>query len=237
VTTGADVIAKKLAAAGCRFAFGIPGGEVLAIVDALARAGIRFVLTRHENPAGFMAEGVWHAAGAPGILVATIGPGVANAVNTIANAGQDRVPLDEFPFLGEPVVPALDGKPSLEDVEQRGGGLAGAIGIAGRDTARDPAGRAAGECKEPAAVGGERVEGDCRLTAECVHASARDQRGDVAVPLARLGEHDQVRTRAVGDDGEFRAYDPTDAELSRGYREAHRAAEVVVVGEGEGGHA
>ncbi len=90
---GADLIAAKLAAAGCRHAFGIPGGEVLAIVDGLGAAGIAFHLARHENAAGFMAEGVWHATGAPGVLVATIGPGVANAVDVVANAGQDRVPL------------------------------------------------------------------------------------------------------------------------------------------------
>ena len=91
--TNADLIAAKLAASGCTRAFGIPGGEVLTLIDALERAGIRFHLTKHENVAGFMAEGTWHATGAPGILVATIGPGVANAVNVIANAHQDRVPL------------------------------------------------------------------------------------------------------------------------------------------------
>lgn len=90
---GADRIATRLATAGCRFAFGVPGGEVLTIIDALTRAGIRFVTARHETAAGFMAEGTWLATGAPGILVATIGPGVSNAVNVIANAQQDRVPL------------------------------------------------------------------------------------------------------------------------------------------------
>ncbi|GAB5375016.1 MAG: acetolactate synthase large subunit [Acuticoccus sp.] len=89
----ADIIAGKLAAAGCRHAYGIPGGEVLTVIDALERAGIAFHLAKHENFAGFMAEGTWHASGAPGILVATIGPGVANAVNVVANAFQDRVPL------------------------------------------------------------------------------------------------------------------------------------------------
>ncbi len=89
----ADIIAARLAAAGCRLAFGIPGGEVLALVDALERAGIRFVLTKHENAAGFMAEGVWHATGAPGVLLATVGPGIANAFNVVENARQDRVPL------------------------------------------------------------------------------------------------------------------------------------------------
>ncbi len=89
----ADVIARRLYAAGCRYAFGIPGGEVLVLIEALERAGIRMVLTKHENCAGFMGEGVHHKDGAPAILVATIGPGLANAVNVIANAHQDRVPM------------------------------------------------------------------------------------------------------------------------------------------------
>lgn len=93
MTTGADIIAGKLHAAGCRHAFGIPGGEVLALMDSLDRAGLRFVLVKHENAGGFMAEGGWHADGAPGVLLATLGPGAANAVNVVANAWQDRVPL------------------------------------------------------------------------------------------------------------------------------------------------
>jgi len=93
LVTGADLLASRLAAAGASHAFGIPGGEVLALVDALERAGIRFLLAKHENAAGFMAEGLWHATGALPVLVATLGPGVANAVNVVANAQQDRVPL------------------------------------------------------------------------------------------------------------------------------------------------
>ncbi len=89
----ADLIARRLAGAGCRHAFGIPGGEVLAVMDALDRAGIRVMLARHENCAGFMGEGVHHHDGAPAVLVATIGPGLANAVTVIANAFQDRVPM------------------------------------------------------------------------------------------------------------------------------------------------
>ncbi len=91
--TGADIIGRALAEAGATHAFGIPGGEVLGLMDGLARAGLSFVLVKHENAGGFMAEGLWHATGAPGVLVATIGPGVANAINVVANAWQDRVPL------------------------------------------------------------------------------------------------------------------------------------------------
>lgn len=93
VDTGADLLARRLSAAGIRRAYGIPGGEVLALVEAFSKAGIQPVLARHENAAGFMAEGAWHASNRPGLLFATLGPGVANAVNVIANARQDRVPL------------------------------------------------------------------------------------------------------------------------------------------------
>ncbi|MCG8694483.1 MAG: thiamine pyrophosphate-binding protein [Minwuiales bacterium] len=89
----ADIIARRLYDAGCRTAFGIPGGEVLTLIDGLNRAGIDFILCKHENAGGFMAEGTHHVTGAPAVLVATIGPGVANAVNVVANAEQDRVPL------------------------------------------------------------------------------------------------------------------------------------------------
>ncbi len=89
----ADIVAKRLYEAGCRHAFGMPGGEVLTLVDALTKAGITFSLAKHENAAGFMAEGVHHIDGAPAILVATVGPGAVNGVNVIANAEQDRVPL------------------------------------------------------------------------------------------------------------------------------------------------
>ncbi len=92
-TTGADIIGAALAVAGATHAFGIPGGEVLALMQGLDTAGVRFVLVKHENGGGFMAEGLWHMTGALPVLVATLGPGVANAVNVVANAMQDRVPL------------------------------------------------------------------------------------------------------------------------------------------------
>ncbi len=89
----ADVVAKRLYDAGCRWAFGMPGGEVLTLLDALQKAGIEFVLCRHENAAGFMAEASYHRTGAPGILLATVGPGALNGINAVENARQDRVPM------------------------------------------------------------------------------------------------------------------------------------------------
>jgi len=89
----ADALARRLYAAGCRTAYGMPGGEVLTLMDALEVAGIRFVLCKHENAAGFIAEGHHHRDHAPAILIGTIGPGTLNGVNTVANALQDQVPL------------------------------------------------------------------------------------------------------------------------------------------------
>lgn len=71
----------------------MPGGEVLTLLDALEKAGITFVLSRHENSAGFMAEATYHRTGAPGILLATVGPGALNGINVVENARQDRVPM------------------------------------------------------------------------------------------------------------------------------------------------
>ncbi|WP_037310347.1 thiamine pyrophosphate-binding protein [Ruegeria halocynthiae] len=89
----ADLLAQRLHEAGCRHAFGMPGGEVLTLVDALEQAGITFHLAKHENAAGFMAEAVHHRDGAPAILLATLGPGAMNGINVVANALQDRVPM------------------------------------------------------------------------------------------------------------------------------------------------
>ena len=93
MSNSAEIIGKHLYQAGCRRAFGIPGGEVLDLMQGLKNSGIDFFLTKHENSAGFMAEGGYHADGAPAVLLATLGPGVANAVNVVTNAFQDRVPM------------------------------------------------------------------------------------------------------------------------------------------------
>ena len=57
MSNSAEIIGKRLYQAGCRRAFGIPGGEVLDLMQGLKKSGIEFFLTKHENSAGFMAEG------------------------------------------------------------------------------------------------------------------------------------------------------------------------------------
>lgn len=89
----ADTIAATLFAHGIRHAFGMPGGEVVTLIDGLEKAGIAFHLARHETAAAIMAAGASVTAAAPGLLVTTVGPGLANAVNGIADAAQEHVPL------------------------------------------------------------------------------------------------------------------------------------------------
>lgn len=89
----ADIIARALKASGARYAFGIPGGEVLDVLEAFRKAGIRFVLTKQELGAGFMAEASFQLTGKPGVLVATLGPGFTNAVTPVAQALLDRSAL------------------------------------------------------------------------------------------------------------------------------------------------
>jgi acetolactate synthase-1/2/3 large subunit len=89
----ADVIARSLAEAGVKHAFGIPGGEILALIDALEGTNIRFTTARHETAAGLMAEGAAVHDGGVALLAVTLGPGLANAVNAVAHAKLDRVPM------------------------------------------------------------------------------------------------------------------------------------------------
>lgn len=89
----ADIVARTLHAHGVRHAFGMPGGEVVTLIDGLEASGIAFHLARHETAAAIMAAGASAMTQNPELLVTTVGPGLANAVNGIADAAQERVPL------------------------------------------------------------------------------------------------------------------------------------------------
>ncbi|HST24978.1 MAG TPA: biosynthetic-type acetolactate synthase large subunit [Gaiellaceae bacterium] len=91
---GADAVLRSLEAEGVEVVFGLPGGAVLPLYDALARGTtIRHVLARHEQGAGHMAEGYARASGRVGVTVATSGPGATNLVTPIADAWMDSTPL------------------------------------------------------------------------------------------------------------------------------------------------
>ena len=86
-------MARTLAARGVQYLFGLPGGEIVAFVDACRRAGIRFLLTGHEASAAWMAQVVGQITGVPGVCASTLGPGATNLVTGVANAWLDRAPL------------------------------------------------------------------------------------------------------------------------------------------------
>ena len=97
----AVIIAQALKEEGVRYAFGIPGGEVLELLEAFRKAGIKFVLTKQELGAGFMADAAYQLTGKPGVLVATLGPGITNTTTAVAQAMQQRV-VDQLGRVARP---------------------------------------------------------------------------------------------------------------------------------------
>jgi len=93
-TTGARALVDALLREGVDHVFGIPGTQNLAFLDALrGTPQIRFILTRHEQGAAFMAYGFARAAGRPAVVTATEGPGVTNLATGIAAAYRGFAPV------------------------------------------------------------------------------------------------------------------------------------------------
>jgi acetolactate synthase I/II/III large subunit len=89
----ADLIVATLKAAGIRRGFGIPSGNVLPLMEAMRKGGLDFVLTAHEGSAGFAADVTGRLTGAPGLCLATLGPGATNLATGVGNAWLDRSPM------------------------------------------------------------------------------------------------------------------------------------------------
>ncbi len=89
----AEILAQTFQRAGARYLFGHPGGEVTPVIEAARQAGLRFILTRHEAAAAFIAGAWGEVTGQPGLCVSTIGPGASNLLSGVANAFLDRAPL------------------------------------------------------------------------------------------------------------------------------------------------
>lgn len=92
--TGAQLIVRLLERQGVRTIAGIPGGAILPLYDALSGSElIRHVLARHEQGAGFMAQGMARVSGRPEVCFASSGPGATNLVTAIADAMLDSIPM------------------------------------------------------------------------------------------------------------------------------------------------
>lgn len=116
--TGADAVVRSLEELGTEIVFGLPGGAVLPLYDALFRAEkLRHVLVRHEQGAGHAAEGYAVASGKVGVCIATSGPGATNLVTPIADAYLDSVPM--VAITGQVGSPLL-GTDAFQEADIRG---------------------------------------------------------------------------------------------------------------------
>ena len=91
--SGAEIIVTLLERQGVTTVAGIPGGATLPLYDALRTSNIRHVLTRHEQGAGFLAQGMSRATGKAAVCIGTSGPGATNLLTAIADAKLDSIPL------------------------------------------------------------------------------------------------------------------------------------------------
>jgi len=121
--TVADLLARALADAGVRWAFTVPGESFLELLDALRRAGIEVIATRHEGGAAFMAEAIGQLTGRPAACLGTRAVGASNLGIGIHAARQDSTPM--VAILGQ-VERALRGREALQEAELAAtiGGLA-----------------------------------------------------------------------------------------------------------------
>ena len=94
ILTGAQLTVRLLERQGVRVVAGIPGGANLPIYDALSQSSqIRHILARHEQGAGFIAQGMARVSGVPAVCMASSGPGATNLLTAIADAKLDSIPL------------------------------------------------------------------------------------------------------------------------------------------------
>ena len=91
--TGAEALVAQLESYGVEYVFGLCGHTNIAVLDALSRSSIKFVINRHEQAAAHAADGYARASGKPGVLLSHVGPGMINAATGVYTAALDSVPL------------------------------------------------------------------------------------------------------------------------------------------------
>jgi len=111
---GCRALIRALESEGVSVIFGLPGGAIMPVYDALLDAGIRHILVRHEQSAAHMADGYARASGKAGVCMATSGPGATNLVTGIANAYMDSSPI--VAITGQ-VPTSLIGRDSFQEAD------------------------------------------------------------------------------------------------------------------------
>ncbi len=88
-----DLFVKQLEEEGVKYAFGLPGEENLDFLESLRTSSIKVIITRHEQPAAFMAATYGRLTGKAGVCFSTLGPGATNLVTGVAHAQLIGAPL------------------------------------------------------------------------------------------------------------------------------------------------
>ena len=116
--TGAQIVVRLLERQGVRTLSGIPGGAILPIYDALSQSSlIHHVLARHEQGAGFIAQGMARASGEVAVCMASSGPGATNLLTAIADAKLDSIPM--LAITGQVPTPMI-GTDAFQEVDTYG---------------------------------------------------------------------------------------------------------------------
>lgn len=128
-SSGGEILVDALERHGVELVFGIPGTHNLAAFAALADSGIRIVQPRHEQGAGYAADGYARFSGRPGVCLTTTGPAILNAAAAAAQAWSDSVPVlfispgmpIGHPWLGNGELHEVkDQRAALESIVDRG---------------------------------------------------------------------------------------------------------------------
>ncbi|KAG4254053.1 acetolactate synthase I/II/III large subunit [Fusarium proliferatum] len=104
--TGGEIFHEMMLRHGVKHIFGYPGGAILPVFDAIYNSKhFDFILPRHEQGAGHMAEGYARASGKPGVVLVTSGPGATNVITPMQDALSDGTPM--VVFTGQVVTTAI----------------------------------------------------------------------------------------------------------------------------------
>ena len=117
LVSGSELLLESLKRQKVDVFFGLPGGAVLPLYDALYSAGIRHLLVRHEQAAAFAADGYARVTGKPGVCLGTSGPGATNLITGLTSAMMDSVPI--VALTGQ-VPAALIGKDGFQEADTIG---------------------------------------------------------------------------------------------------------------------
>ncbi len=92
MTNASDIFVQSLVSEGVEYIFGVPGEENLTFLESVRKSSIKFIPTRHEQAAGFMAATIGRLTGHPGVCLSTLGPGATNLVTAVAYAQLGAMP-------------------------------------------------------------------------------------------------------------------------------------------------